>query len=169
MAFIVDITKFQAEGAYLRWQLVARRLGMLDAATNRLMPSVLQLRWTLNAELGLPTEPFIVWRRNRKNNQPKGIQAETSSSGLFGQGVVVDLKGTYTHVHLNVSGGPGVVYGFVGSPWLTSIVAIAAVPAGVNQTVSLTASAIEGLVVSSSIGINSISGVRADDLSAAAG
>lgn len=169
MAYIVDTTKFQAEGAYLRWQLVARRLGMLDAASNRLMPSVLQLRWTLKPELGLPTEPFIVWRRNRKLNQPKGIQAETSSSGLFGQGVVVDLKGAYTHVILNVSGGPGVVYGFVGSPWLTSIVAIAAVPAGANQTMSLTASAIEGLMVSNSIGINSISGVRADDLSTASG
>ena len=66
MAYIVDTTKFQAEGVYLRWQLVARRLGMLDAASNRLMPSVLQLRWTLKPELGLPTEPFIVWRRNRR-------------------------------------------------------------------------------------------------------
>ena len=169
MAYIVDTTKFQAEGAYLRWQLVARRLGMLDAVSNRLMPSVLQLRWTLKPELGLPTEPFIVWRRNRKLNQPKRIQAETSSSGLFGQGVVVDLKGSYTHVMLNVSGGPGVVYGFVGSPWLTSIVAIAAVPAGANQAVSFTAPAIEGLMVSNSIVINSLSGVRADDLCADSG
>ena len=169
MAYIVDTTKFQAEGVYLRWQLVARRLGMLDAASNRLMPSVLQLRWTLKPELGLPTEPFIVWRRNRKLSQPKPIQSDISSSGLFGQGAVVDLKGSYTHVNLNVSGGAGVVYGFVGSPWLTSIVAIAAVPAGANQTVPLTAPAIEGLVVSSSLGINSITGVRADDLSAAAG
>ncbi|MDB5964089.1 MAG: uncharacterized protein JWQ72_589 [Polaromonas sp.] len=169
MAYIVDTTKFQAEGAYLRWQLVARRLGMLDAAGNRLMPSVLQLRWTLKPELGLPTEPFIVWRRHRKLSEPKPIQAETSSSGLFGQGAMVDLRGTYTHIGLNVSGGPGVVYGFVGSPWLTSIVAIAAVPAGASQTVALTAPAIEGLLVSSSLGINSITGVRADDLSAAAG
>ena len=152
MAYIVDTTKFQAEGSYLRWQLVARRLGMLEVAANRVLPSVLQLRWTLKTELGLPTEPFIVWRRNRKLNQPKGIQADISSSGLFGQGVVVDLKGSYTHVNLNVSGGAGVVYGFVGSPWLTSIVAIAAVPAGANQTVSLSAPAIEGLVVSSSLG-----------------
>lgn len=169
MAFIVDITKFQAEGAYLSWQLVARRLGMLDAVANRVMPSVLQLRWMLKDELGLPTEPFIVWRRHRKHNQPKAIHAEINSSGLFGEGAVVDLKSSYTHIILNVSGGPGVVYGFVGSPWLTTIVAIASVPSGANQTVSLTAPAIEGLVVSSSIGINSISGVRADDLSAASG
>lgn len=33
MAFIVDITKFQAEGALLNWPVVARRLGMLDATT----------------------------------------------------------------------------------------------------------------------------------------
>ena len=171
MAYIVDTTKFQAEGAYLRWQLVARRLGLTDmpAIAHRAMPSVLQLRWTLNPELGLPTEPFIIWRRNRKLNKPKNIQADISPSGLFGQGAVVDLKASFTHITLNVSGGPGVVYGFVGSPWLTSIIAIAAVPAGVNQIVSLSAPAIEGLVVSSSVGINSITGVRADDLSAAAG
>ena len=33
MAFIVDITKFQAEGALLNWPVVARRLGMLAATT----------------------------------------------------------------------------------------------------------------------------------------
>ena len=49
MAFIVDITKFQAEGALLNWPVVSRRLGMLDATTGGIqLPSVLQLRWTLN-------------------------------------------------------------------------------------------------------------------------
>lgn len=166
MPFIVDTTKFQAEGAYLHWALVARRLGMFGG---RLPPSVLQLRWTLKDELGLPTEPFIVWRRSRKLSKPGTIRAEISSSALFGPCIMVDLKGSCTHVALNVTGGPGVMYGFAGGPGPTSIVAIAAVPASANQTVLLMASAIEGLLVSNSFVINSISGVRADQLAGAEG
>jgi len=168
MGFIVDTTKFQAEGAYLQWSAIARRLGTLDQFT-RSLPRVLHLRWTLNPELGLPTEPFIVWRRNRKDNQPKKIQTEIISSGLFGPGQIVDLNGSYTHVTLNTSGSGGVVYAFVGSPWLNSIVAFAAIPVGANQIVNLTAPSIEGLMVSNLSSINSITGVRADDLSAASG
>ncbi|RZU39141.1 hypothetical protein [Edaphobacter modestus] len=169
MAFIVNAAKFQAEGAFLQWQVVARRLGMLDTVFQRKLPSVLQLRWTLKPELGLPTEPFIVWRRNRKNNQPKPIQADINSSMLFGLGQIADLQGSYTHVTLNGSGGGGAVYGFVGSSWPNSVVAIAVLPPGANQTVTLTASSMEGLMLSSAITINSIVGVRADDLSAASG
>ena len=51
MAFVVDTTKFQAEGAFLQWQVIAKRLGVLDFANRDLLP-VLQLRWTLHPELG---------------------------------------------------------------------------------------------------------------------
>ena len=168
MAFVVDTTKFQAEGAFLQWQVIAKRLGILDFANRDLLP-VLQLRWTLHPELGFPTEPFIVWRRNRRNNQPKPIQAEINSSLLFGAGKVVDLRGTYTHVTLTLSGAGGVVYGFVGSPWANTIVAMASVAAGTSIVVNLSAPAIEGLVVSNGLTIDGIAGVRADDLSAASG
>ena len=168
MAFVVDTTKFQAEGAGMQWQVVAKRLGIDDAAIRGLAP-VLQLRWTLHPELGFPTEPFIVWRRHRSRNQPKPIQAEISSSFLFGAGSVVDLGGTYTHVTLTVSGGGGVAYAFVGSPWSSTIVAITSIAAGANQVVNISAPAIEGLVVSSGIVINAIAGVSADDLSAESG
>ena len=68
MAYIVDTTLFQAEGAFLSWQVVARRLGMIEhsvrAATVK--PAVLQLRWMIKREVGLPTEPYSssrFWRR----------------------------------------------------------------------------------------------------------
>ena len=66
MAFIVDTTKFQAEGALLDWGVVAQRLGMTNTIPGFTPPTVLQLRWTLNVELGLPTEPFTVWRRSKR-------------------------------------------------------------------------------------------------------
>ena len=168
MAYVVDSTRFQAEGAGLQWQVVAKRLGIGDAAIRGLAP-VLQLRWTLHPELGFPTEPFVVWRRHRSRSQPKPIQADISSSFLFGAGSVVDLRGSYTHVRLTVSGNGGVAYGFVGSPWTSTIVALTSVPAGANQTVNISAPSIEGLVLSSGIAILGIVGVRADDLSAESG
>ncbi|HNV25521.1 MAG TPA: hypothetical protein PKI21_04600 [Nitrospira sp.] len=170
MAFIVDITKFQAEGALLNWPVVSRRLGMLDATTGGIqLPSVLQLRWTLNNELGLPTEPFIVWRRNKKLRGPKTIAAEVTPIGLLGNSQLVDFKASYSTVELNVSGSGGVVYAFVGSPWLNSIVAIASISVGNNIVVTLAAPSIEGLIVSSGVVVNNIAGVRSDDLTVADG
>lgn len=173
MAFLVDITKFQAEGALLQWAIVARRLGILNqvfaaTTTTQTLPNVLQLRWTLKDDLGFPTEPFIVWRRHKSLRQPKPIAADIGNFGMF-LSQLVDLKGSYSMVRLTVTGGAGAVYGFVGSPWFNTIVAIAAIPAGTNVVVDLTAPAIEGLIVSNSVTINSISGVRTDDLSAASG
>jgi hypothetical protein len=69
MAYIVDSTLFQAEGALLRWATVARRLGF--PRDTKTLPQVLHLRWTLNPELGFPTEPFIVWRRHKDNRKPQ--------------------------------------------------------------------------------------------------
>jgi hypothetical protein len=169
MAFIVDVTKFQAEGALLNWAVVGRRLGLTNIAVTSDLPSVLQLRWTLKDELGLPTEPFIVWRREKKLRGPKPIKADIVSLGIFGNSQLVDLEGSYTTVEINVSGSGGVVYAFVGSPWLNSVVAIASIPAGNNVVVTLAAPSIEGLIVSSGVTFNSIQGVGDSDLSAAAG
>jgi hypothetical protein len=170
MAYIVDTTRFQAEGAYLNWAVVARRLGIGVASTNvPKFPFHLQLRWTLKDELGLPTEPFTVWRRNKKLRGPKPIQFEVSSFQIFGISKLVDLRGSYSSVDLNVSGTGGPIYAWVGYPWLNSIVGVSTIPAGNNVTITLTAPSIEGLIVPNGVTLNSISGVGVDDLSAAAG
>ena len=169
MAFIVDTTRFQAEGAFLNWMVVARRLGMFNVIRGNRMPSVLQLRWTIKNELGLPTEPFTVWRRNRKLRGPKPISFDISPAPLFGNGQIVDLQGSCTVVELNLSGNGGVAYSFVGSPWINTTVAFAAVPAGANVVVTLAAPSIEGLIVSNGVTVNSIKAVRSDDHSAASG
>ena len=171
MAFIVDTTLFQAEGALLNWQVIARRLGMIEQTTlaANVMPSVLQLRWMIKRELGLPTEPFIVWRRHKKLSVPKKITPEVIRSSLFGLSTIVDLQGTYSHITLTLSGSAGLVYAFVGSPWLNSVVAFAPVAAGASVTVTLTAPAMEGLILSNGISITNVAGLRADDLTAASG
>lgn len=166
MAFLVDPTRFQAEGATVNWNVAARRLGL---QIPDVLPVVLQLRWILKDELGLPTEPFTVWRRRRKLRGPKPIAAEISSFDVFLGSHLVDLHGSYSSVELNVSGGGGLAYAFVGTPWMNNLVALAPIQAGTNVTVSLAASSIEGLIVSNGVTFNTIAGVRTDDLSAAAG
>ena len=172
MAYIVDSTKFQAEGAYLRWAIVARRLGMLVGSTTvpQKLPDVLQLRWTLNAELGFPTEPFIVWRRHKRERKPQRVNAEISNLAIFGNADLVDLKGSYSFIELNLSGSAtGMAMAFVGAPLVSTIVSMVSVAAGNNIVVQLTAPSMEGLLISSGLTINSIMGVKTDDLSAAAG
>src|SRR5215471_14780614 len=61
-SYIVDPTRFYAEGAIVDWRSLARRLGLEGIDANKLEPTV-ELRWMLSAELGMPTEPFQVWTR----------------------------------------------------------------------------------------------------------
>jgi len=171
MPYIVDSTKFQAEGAFLRWAIVARRLGLLSSTTvPKELPQVLQLRWTLNPQLGFPTEPFTVWRRHKRERNPKQINAEISNINLFGNADLVDLKGSYSFVELTLSGSvSGTAIAFVGSPLFSTLVAVAVVASGNNVVVQLTAPSMEGLLIPNGLTINSIVGVKTDDLSQASG
>ena len=56
-SYRVDSTWFHAEGAVVNWDAVARRLG-IPASHGRRYGSALDLRWMLNATMGMPTEPF---------------------------------------------------------------------------------------------------------------
>jgi hypothetical protein len=171
MPYIVDSTKFQAEGAYLHWATVARRLGLLPqfTAVAPQLPEMLHLRWTLNPELGFPTEPFIVWRRHKRERRPQQIRPEISSLAIFDNAYLVDLKGYYSWVQLNVSGAQGVAMAFVGTPQASNVVTVANVTAGNNVIVQLSAPSMEGLLISAGLTINSIMGMKTDDLSQASG
>lgn len=165
MAFIVDAKKFQAEGAVVAWSVVARRLGFETGN----LATVLHLRWMLNTDQGLPTEPFVVWRRDRRRNEPKPIEFNAVSSRLFGLSRLLFFDRAYAKVFMNLSGSGGVVYGFVGQAQARQIMAIASVPAGVNRTVELVAPAIEGVALSTGTTVNSITGIAVNDLTATDG
>jgi hypothetical protein len=167
MAYIVDNTLFQAEGALLRWATVARRLGF--PRDTKTLPQVLHLRWTLNPELGFPTEPFIVWRRHKDNRKPQQISVEQSVLSIFGNADLFDLKGSYSLIELTVSGSGGLAIAFVGAPLLSTVVSVVSIGAGNNVTVQLTAPSMEGILISDGMTINSILGIKTDDLSAASG
>ncbi len=170
MAFIVDSARFQAEGVYLQWAVIARRLGILRRASTAapVLPNVLQLRWTLFHELGFPTEPFIVWRRHKSLREPKPINATTEPFPLL-LAKMIDLKGSYSTIQITCTGSAGLVYAFAGGPMFGNIVHFSAIPAGTNVVVELNAPAMEGLIVSNGVNVTAIAGIKTDDHSAASG
>lgn len=168
MARIVDTTRFYAEGAILDWNLIARRLGHSPAGALAYIdvPLVLHLRWMIRAEIGLPSGPFIVWRRRRIQKRLVNLSFDTTSVLLLHQ--LIDWHGTMSTVEVDVSGGAGFVAAFLGAPWLSNLVAVSPAPGG-SATLQLSAGAMDGLIVSSGVTVSAVRGIPTDDLSALAG
>jgi hypothetical protein len=158
--YIVDPAHFHAEGAIVNWPLAARRQGVNpDGAKN--LGSVVELRWMLKADRGLPTEPFVVWTRPHSNIP--GYQALTLAQRqlLFSGGVTLLTwtEGTVTSVRLSVTApSGGTVFAFAGAPTVSNIVALATIPAGATS-VEINAKTITSLVVSVGVTVNSALGL----------
>lgn len=169
MARIVDTTRFEAQGALLDWNVVARRLGHthLAALAPVQFPRVLQLRWMIHGELGLPSGPFIVWRRPRKQKQLVPLNVDISTLGFLFGARLVDWHETMSAVEVDVSGA-GTVLAFLGAPLLTNVVATANAPGGA-ATLQLSAPAMDGLIVSPGVTVTAVRGIAAHAHSALAG
>jgi hypothetical protein len=167
MAYVVDQDKFKAEAAYLDWAVVARRLGYPYQGANRY---TLQIRWMIHRELGLPTEPFIVWRRPKGSKGEKALKYTVRSQGfLLGNQLVEWTDGPMLRVFVEVDPtSTGTILAYTGSPIFSNFNAIVAVNAG-STVVQVSATSIDGLVVSPTVVIKSITGIPVDQLSAASG
>lgn len=170
MAFLVDPTLFQAEGAVINWAQVAGRLGLFNVAgvpRDQLLP-VLQLRWMFRDVMGMPTEPFIVWRRHRKERKPKPLELDISPLNILFGAHLVDWHDTMSLVEVDVDGAAGLLFAFAGSPLLSQVVAFAGAPGG-PATLTLTAPIMDGLLASAGVVVKKVRGLPSDDLSQAAG
>ena len=169
MPRIVDTTRFEAQGALIDWLVVARRLGQFEtgALAGVRVPRVLQLRWMIHGELGLPSGPFVVWRRPRKQKQLVPLNVDISTLGFLFGARLVDWHETMSAVEVDVSGA-GTVFAFLGAPLLFNVVATANAPGGA-ATLQLSAPAMDGLIVSPGVTVTAVRGIPADDLSELAG
>lgn len=167
MAYVVDPAQFKAEGALLDWAVVARRLNTKYDGRKRHM---LQLRWMTARELGLPTEPFVVWRRPKGQQFVKPLSFSSQHQvWLFGSSTITWADGPMAQVLADVQATvSGTVYAYAGSPHISNAVAAADVPAG-TTTVTLKASTIDGLVASAGLSVTAVRGLPLDQLSQAAG
>src|SRR5271166_1690023 len=166
--YIVDPTLFHAEGANVNWTEAARRLGIPKTAGAL---SVIELRWMLNATMGMPTEPFQVWARPQNSQgveQPLAIKRTTFI--FAGNSIVVTwTNGSMTHVTVNITAlTAGFVWAYAGAPITSNVVAFAVIAVGAT-VVELSGSIIEGLIFTSGITINSATGIETGALSHAAG
>lgn len=70
---------FRAEGARIPWGQIAERqarfAGRRFVEPRRLRPFDVQLRWSCAKELGVPFEPFLVWRRSQKD-RPDRVEVD---------------------------------------------------------------------------------------------
>ncbi|HET9956120.1 MAG TPA: hypothetical protein VFQ61_16550 [Polyangiaceae bacterium] len=167
MAYVVNADQFKAEGAYIDWQVVARRLQIDFGGDAR---RVLQLRWMLHAELGLPTEPFIVWRRRKGAQEFTTLKFEVMpQSFLSGAQKVEWPEGPMLRVRLTIgSTSTGAVIAWAGSPILSNYTAVTLVQTGMT-VVEISAPIIDGLLVSPGVVIQDVQGIPLDKLSDAAG
>jgi hypothetical protein len=165
--YLVDPTRFHAEGAVVDWAAVARRLG-IETSVPSLRPTI-ELRWMLAAELGLPTEPFQVWYRAHTTQVEKPLTLQTKSLFFIGYSTITWSEGSMSHVSVDVqTSSGGTLLSFAGAPLPSNIGTLVSVPA-VNTTLQLSAPVIDGLLVSPGVTVTAVRGIPAGALSQAAG
>ena len=166
-SYIVDPTRFYAEGAVVDWSNEVNRLGIMGEPPGFFLP--LSLRWIFSAELGMPTEPFKVWARVQSTELEGPLTINTTSLLLFGYRVITWPEGTMTHVSVDVQrpkvarSHPSRAHPLVGN--LTATVTVAAG----TSTVRLSATVIDGLVASRGVTVTAVRGIESGALTQAAG
>jgi hypothetical protein len=179
--YVVDPTRFHAEGAIVAWATAAQRLGIgmsprrlpasLFARRQRALPSVVELRWMLSADMGVPTEPFGVWARPHTAQALAQPLTVTQRQLLFAGGLdlITWADGSMSTVSVDVQAPQGgSIYAFSGGPLVANFCAFASIPTG-NMTVDLSAHVIDGLLISPGVSVNAVRGVNTADLANAAG
>ncbi|RAP77726.1 hypothetical protein [Paenibacillus montanisoli] len=164
MPYMFNNALFKAEGAFLDWAVIARKNKDRYAGNSRY---TLQLRWMLSSKLGMPTEPFTVWRRFRGLQHPStqvDFRTETTI-WLFNHTIVTWNEGPMVELSVDVTApaNGGTVYAYSGSPVMSCAVAIHEVAAG-NSTIILKGSHIDGLVASEGLQITAIQGIAQEKL-----
>jgi hypothetical protein len=164
-AYVVDSALFHAEGAIVNWDYAARRLG-IPGSVGRTYGRVIELRWMLNAALGMPTEPFKVWARPHSAPPPwETLQATERQLGFAAGFAMVTWSGgamSRVSVHLQAPSG-GYVFAFSGGPLLSNICAFTPLTNG-SSTVELAAPVIDGLLISPGVVVTQVLGVAAGPL-----
>jgi hypothetical protein len=169
MAYIVEPAQFKGEGALIDWNVQASRLNVPYAGNS---PKLLHLRWMIHPALGMPTEPFIVWRRLKSNSGPviKVLNFKvTAEAYLFGSKCVSWTDGSMMRVEVEIqSNAGGSMMAFAGSATFGSMTQFIGVPPG-SSTLTIDAPEIDGLILQNDMNVTKVSGIPTDWLAQAAG
>jgi hypothetical protein len=156
--YIVDQTVFHAEGAVISWTAAAQRLNIPVWAP---LPTVIELRWMLSADLGMPTEPFAVLARQHTAGstwQPlTDLAAAAPVPRTRRARDLVARQRLERELDVQAPSG-GWIFAFAGGPLLSNICEVATVATG-NTTVELAAHIIDGLLVAPGITVTAVRGL----------
>jgi hypothetical protein len=165
--YLVDPTKFFAEGALVSWPAAARRVGNPD---DQPLGTVIELRWMLNAAMGLPTEPFGVWARPHSAPIAQPLNYSERQLLFFGfVSLITWTQGSMSSVSVDVQApSGGSISAFSGGPLLSNICVTLPLATG-NSTVELTAHVIDGLLISPGVTVTGVRGIGTGGYANAAG
>lgn len=158
---ILDPEKLLLLGAEIDWEAVANVNGHSQRATDvarsrGISTQILQLRWLLDPKLGYPTEPFKVWARSVTTLTPQPIDWRVDGALLT---KVISWAQPQTHIFAQFqSMSPGLVFAFAGAPFNSMLIGARPVSAGPN-IVKMSGPAIQTLVLSPSVNLESLSGI----------
>jgi hypothetical protein len=158
--YVVDPSVFSAQGGVIAWANVAKVLGIASPPNSPFQSSI-ELRWMLDASLGLPTEPFMVWTRPHLANVPLQPLTITQQQLFFefNNTLITWTQGRMSSVSVDVQApAGGTLFACVGAPILGNVVALTSIAAG-NSTVSLSAKFIDSLMVSAGVTVLAVRGV----------
>jgi hypothetical protein len=151
---------FQADGAVVNWDADAKRLGV-PMDPNRRYGSTVELRWILKAEVGLPTEPFLVWARPHSATAGFNALAFTQQQLMFAGDVTLISwpEGSMSSLSLDVNApSGGSVLAYAAGPLISNIVAAVGMSVGAS-TVNISAQLINCLVVSQGVTVSAVRGL----------
>jgi hypothetical protein len=162
--YVVDPTRFHAEGALVSWQAAAQRLG-IGIGQPIALPLVIELRWMLQPGMGMSTEPFAVWTRPHSTSVPQPLSITQRQLFFLGfLDMITWTEGSMTTVSVDVQApAGGLISAYSGGPILANLAASVMLAVG-NSTVELSAQVIDGLLVSNGVTVTAVRGIGPSSL-----
>ena len=163
---LVDPRRFLLLGSFTDWEKVAFDRAdekpedprKIAASRGLDRPSVIQLRWLLHPEMGLPWSPFTVWRRRStvagSSNVPFTFISLLTAT-------VVKLSTPCVSVEIDVNGAGGLLIPFAAMPW-TSAMHTPGASAGGFATVTLSGARIQAILIPPGMNVSAVRGVTED-------
>src|ERR1044072_4100621 len=138
-ARIIDPQRLLLSGAVVEWRLVGRRHkmgGPADELAKKwgISTLVVQLRWLLSPDIGLPTEAFKVWRRPSRPMEKEAELHPHFLRTIFGwSAYVLDSPVVYLNAQFQVNSANVMVMAYAGAPFSSALIDGKVIANGIQQ------------------------------------
>jgi len=165
----VDPDRFVLLAGIVDWVAMSRRFlnaGSLSLELERrkIGPRMVQLRWVLSPEVGMPSEAFRVWRRPALPSPGEKALEFATSQPIFGWKLyAMAADHALLRVRINVLGGSGAIVMALAQPNLFGGMLDAVTLAPGGRTALFSGPAIRAIAMFGDVDVQSITGSTAED------